>query len=450
MRTFAMYRLPVFAGTRWVTCVLLLACTFGAGGGAGTAWAQAGASAPAVPAEPGQRFASVWRIRGEITAVASDTGRTRMLQQDDTVFVGERIQAASTGEVVLKTDDAGLLAVRPGAVFVAERFLAEGQPTDALTLRVLAGALRSITGWIGRTNRAQYRVLTPSATIGIRGTDHEPYVMTPELATALAQPAGTYDKVNRGGTTLDANNNTLDVEPGSVGFVRAARPANTRALMTLLLPVLLDKVPAFYVPGQFDAELDQLSAGADENAQRQLEERRRSPLQAPAPGTPAAASAASTMGTPVAATTIPAAQGIATAATCGAQEVARTWLAQLDAAIARRNAQSLLRMFAPQTVVQATVRDKDGAQTTLEVGRDEFVQSTLAALKNLTQYRQRRPVVEGRPESSSSCDRIAVKSVVIEEGRQQGKPYRFESVEQYLLQRQAGKWLAVTAATTQQ
>ena len=103
---------------------------------------------------------------------------------------GASSDAAASSEAVLKTDDAGWLAVRPGAVFVAERFAAEGRPSDEFAVRIFVGALRMITGWVGRSNREGHRVLTPTATIGIRGTDHEPYVMTTELAESLAQTAG--------------------------------------------------------------------------------------------------------------------------------------------------------------------------------------------------------------------------------------------------------------------
>ena len=44
---------------------------------------------------------------------------------------------------------------------------------------------------------------------------------------------------------------------------------------------------------------------------------------------------------------------------------------------------------------------------------------------------------------------IAVRSVVIEQGSQGGKPYRFESVEEFLLERRAGAWRATGAQTTQ-
>jgi len=395
----------------------------------------------------GKRFAVVWRISGEVTAGAAGTAKPRKLHEGDPVFVGESVRAAASSEAVLKTDDAGWLAVRPGAVFVAERFAADGRPSDEFAVRIFVGALRMITGWVGRSNREGHRVLTPTATIGIRGTDHEPYVMTTELAESLAQTAGTYDKVNRGGTTLDAKGNRLDVDPGKVGFARSASAPRTRGLMTLLLPVLLDKVPAFYVPGQFDAELDQLSQTNDAEAQRQMEERRKS-----LPAQSATESAASTAAVPAPAE--PAAPaGTAAAAkpgdACGATRVARSWLAQLDASIAKRRSAAILRMMAPEFSVRATVRSQDGSSTTLDLGRDEFAQSTVAAMQGLTDFKQRRLSIEGHPVESGACGQLQISSVVIEQGKRNGTPYRLESTESFVLEKRAGKWLATKAATTQ-
>ena len=392
----------------------------------------------------GTQFATVWRVRGELSAGA--VGAERPLREGDAVLVGERVRAGASGEAVLRTADAGYVAVRPGAEFVPERFAAEGRPTDNLTLRLVTGGLRVITGWIGRVNRSGHRVVTPTATIGIRGTDHEPYVISEELAGKLAQREGTYDKVNRGGTTLDVDGKTLDIDPGKVGFVRAAKPYKTRALMTLLLPVLLDKVPDFYVPGQFDAELDRLTQDVDAEAQRQLEERRKAP---PAPAvTPAPPPALSAVApTAPTATTAPAA---ATPAACNATQIARNWLGRLDRAISRRDAKAVLALFAADVAVKANVRGGDGALKTLEMGRDELAQSIVDAVSRLKDYKQRRPVIEGRPaEGATACERIAVKSVSIEQGSQDGKPYRFESLEEYVLERRNGRWLAIRAETTQ-
>ena len=420
------------------------------------AQAQQGAvAAAAAPADASVRFASAWRLRGEVT-VSSASGAARSLREGDLVYVGERVQTDKTAEVVLKTDDAGIVAVRPGASFAIEKFSAEGRASDNMTLRVFGGAVRMVSGWIGRTNRAQLAILTPSATIGIRGTDHEPYVVTSELAAALGQPEGTYNKVNRGGTTLAAGGRTVDITPGRVGFVRSTGQQRNRALLTLLLPVLLDKIPEFYVPGAFDAELDALSATADSEATRQLEERTRNqqrpgafivaPTGVANQGTAAPAAPAPLSGS---ASGPAAGRESALAIACGAGNIARTWLGRFDAAITRRDAQSILAMFVPEVVITATVLDRDGKSQSVNVARQDFVASATTAMQGLSDFRQRRLSVEADVEAGATCDRVQVKSLVLEQGTQAGKPFRFESIEEYTLERRAGRWQAVKAATTQ-
>jgi hypothetical protein len=204
--------------------------------------------------------------------------------------------------------------------------------------------------------------------------------------------------------------------------------------MTLLLPVLLDKVPDFYAPGQFDDELERLSQAADEGALQELNARRTAlPQQAPT--------------VEAAAKPIPA----PAAGDCAPNVVAKTWLSELDAAIARRDAPAIVNKFAPEVSVLVTVPGADGKPTAVQMGRAELARSTTAAVGGLMDYQQRRPFIEGRAadEGGSLCERIGVRSLVIEQGRQNGKPYRFESVEEYVLERRAGQWLAIRAATTQ-
>jgi hypothetical protein len=62
---------------------------------------------------------------------------------------------------VLRTDDAGVVAIRPNTEFVAERFAAEDKPSDGFTVRLLTGSLRVISGWIGQTNKAGQNIVTP-------------------------------------------------------------------------------------------------------------------------------------------------------------------------------------------------------------------------------------------------------------------------------------------------
>ena len=129
--------------------------------------------------------------------------------------------------------------------------------------------------------------------------------------------------------------------------------------------------------------------------------------------------------------------------------MAKGWLGKLDGAIAKRNAPAIVAMFAPDAAVRATVRGNEGKMTSVDINREELAKSTLAAMKGLKDFKQRRVSTEGKP-ITAACDRIGVRSVVIEQGRQSGKPYRFEALEEYVLELRAGKWLAIKAETTQQ
>jgi hypothetical protein len=370
-----------------------------------------------------QRFATVVRLDGEVTAKAPGAVKGRALQVGDAIFVGEQISTAKGSETLFKTDDASLISMRPSTSFVAERFEAQGQASDVATFRLLGGGLRIVTGWIGKLNRADYRVVTNTATIGIRGTDYEPFVVTPELADETLEPEGTYNKVNRGGTTVDVSGNKLDVEPGRIAFARKAHDMKgKRALMTLLLPTLLTRVPNFYVPGRYDAELDQLSPNADAEALRQLEEVRKAkvPVSTNSEG-----------------------------AGCVAANVAQSWLSSLDSAISRRDAQSVAALFQNGLELNVSARQKGGSRTSLAIGREEFIQSAIAALDGLSDYRHRRPVVKSGLSTTGDCGQIWVKSTVVEQGTQNGKPFRFNSTEEFVLKLQGGKWIAIAASVQQ-
>jgi hypothetical protein len=187
------------------------------------------------------------------------------------------------------------------------------------------------------------------------------------------------------------------------------------------MPVLLDRVPTFYVPGSFDSEIDQFSRTADQDSLRQLEQRRKS-------------------------------GGKEASAPCAAKAIATQWIGQLDAAITRRDSAAILALFAADAKVRATVRTGDGGTSTVDLDRQELADSTIAALKNLQDYKQRRVSIDGSEvavEGQGACSRVSVSSATVEQGKQSGKPYYFESVEDYQLDLRNGKWLATKAETKQ-
>jgi hypothetical protein len=371
--------------------------------------AEASAAEPA--AVGNATFAHVWRIEGDIGA--ENSAGSRLLKLGDAVAVGDRLTASANGEAVLKTLDAGYIAIRPGANFIALQFKADGKGTDTSRFELLKGALRIISGWIGKLNRRGSTLSTPTATVGIRGTDHEPYVLLSEDEEATRFKPGTYDKVNQGGTTLQAAGQSVDIDPGKVGFARS--PGKSRALLTLLFPVLLEKIPDFYVPGKFDAEMNEWAANAAANNESELQAKRKQ------------------------------------VAACVPGEVAKRWTHDLDERIVKGDAAAILSMFARDVRVKATVRAGNGKMTTIELEGVELADSIVAAVSSLRDYKHRRITLEGKAAtaSDSTCGPVAIKSIVIEEGRQADKPYRFESEETYVLELIDSEWRASKAETRQ-
>ena len=142
-------------------------------------------------------------------------------------------------------------------------FRSDGDADDNAVIKLLAGGFRVVTGWIGKHNRSNYRVQTPTATIGVRGTDHEPRYI-PD-GSSEGEP-GTYDKVYVGQTEMQTAAGTTTVSPNQAGFV-SAKPRER--------PRLLSAVPRFYVPSKYEAEIAKKHAQIQQMIEQRREERQK-------------------------------------------------------------------------------------------------------------------------------------------------------------------------------
>ncbi len=168
-------------------------------------WAQLAAA--------GAVFGTVDAITGSATVTGQD-GQSAALSVGMNVYEGDTVTSAHDGEVQIVTDDGGFIALRPDTVFRVDQYKADGGNDDKTFMSLLKGAVRSITGWIGRHNNAAYRLTTPTATVGIRGTDHEVTVVDP----GASDTPGTYDTVNEGSTVLTTPQGQVVATPGKFAF----------------------------------------------------------------------------------------------------------------------------------------------------------------------------------------------------------------------------------------
>ncbi|MFO1345369.1 MAG: FecR domain-containing protein [Rhodocyclaceae bacterium] len=150
------------------------------------------------------------------------SGKSRPLERGAEVKQGDRIVTGEGALVQMKMTDGALLSVRTDTDVTVEKYRhnEKSAQDSGMLLKLARGALRSITGWIGGNNPDAYKVVTPTATIGIRGTDHEPvFIPEPKPGEIPVGQPGTYDKVNSGATTIHTQIGNIDVKPGQVGFV---------------------------------------------------------------------------------------------------------------------------------------------------------------------------------------------------------------------------------------
>lgn len=176
----------------------------------------------------------------------------------DIVSQGDSIVTGNDGELHVAMADGGQIAVRPNSRMVVEKYRADGGSADHSVLNLLSGAMRSVTGWIGKYSSSNYKIRTPTATIGVRGTDHETLVLA--TGSPLGE-AGTYDKVNSGATVLRTRQGVTELRQNQAGF--AAHSGRAR-------PVVLREVPAFFRPTRNEDRF----TGLHEKLHQQLEQRR--------------------------------------------------------------------------------------------------------------------------------------------------------------------------------
>jgi hypothetical protein len=119
--------------------------------------------------------AAAGRVEFAIGGVTATTagGESRALSKGAEINSGDTIKTTD-GRVQVRFTDGGYMSLQPNTEFVVESYNYDGKQdgSERGFFRLVEGGLRAITGIVGRTNRHAYRVATPVATIGIRGSEY--------------------------------------------------------------------------------------------------------------------------------------------------------------------------------------------------------------------------------------------------------------------------------------
>jgi hypothetical protein len=157
------------------------------------------------PSDIGSAFAVENRVDGSIS------GRNRVIAQGDRVFQDERISTQADSMARLVFVDETDLRVGPSSSVVLDRFVHDGGGrASAVTINAAKGALRFISG---ASPSQAYRIRTPLATIGVRGTVVDTLV---EAGRVLVAQMRGFSQVCTGGGVC------ADLSPGEFVVITRA------------------------------------------------------------------------------------------------------------------------------------------------------------------------------------------------------------------------------------
>jgi hypothetical protein len=110
-------------------------------------------------------------LRGKASALDLNS-KSRILTTGAAVYEQDQLQTGIKSFAVVAFNDNSRVTMAAGTAFKIEehRFKPEVPDENNAFLRFIRGGLRLVSGLIGKLNRESYRVGTPTATIGIRGT----------------------------------------------------------------------------------------------------------------------------------------------------------------------------------------------------------------------------------------------------------------------------------------
>lgn len=183
-------------------------------------------------------------VKGSVQ-LTSAAAHSHTLQKGDAVNESDTVTTTQGASAQIRMRDGGFIVIRPDTQLKFDSFVFSGEEdgNERSFFSLVKGGIRAITGLIGQKNKSNYRIATSNATIAIRGTDHETYVVVPGSALAAVAAVGTYNKVNLGETAVINEKGTVSVLPNQMGFAGGAdqmpqlRPVNLNLFTVIPAPL---------------------------------------------------------------------------------------------------------------------------------------------------------------------------------------------------------------------
>ena len=147
--------------------------------------------------------------------VAGNDGQQRPLAKGTEIGTGDTIRTDAAARAQIRFTDGSYVSLQPNTEFAIKDYNFDGKTdgSESGVFGLAKGAMRAVTGLIGRVNRNKYQITTPTATVGIRGTGGRIEVLL-DGSTLIAGTSGIWVLSNPSGT--------LDVPAGTFGRAPSA------------------------------------------------------------------------------------------------------------------------------------------------------------------------------------------------------------------------------------
>ena len=158
----------------------------------------------ALPAQAKEVAGKIIIAKGEVSAVYRGEA-PRKLKRRSKIFVGEKIITGPESNTQIRFKDGGIVALRESTEFLVSNYTYQKQNEgeegeNEVVLELVKGGFRTLTGNIDKDDK--YKVKTPVASIGIRGTNYE---------TVLETPTSLVTGVYGGGVDVSNDEGTLEL-----------------------------------------------------------------------------------------------------------------------------------------------------------------------------------------------------------------------------------------------
>jgi hypothetical protein len=192
---------------------------------------------------------------GEVEAERPD-GSIRELARRAPVYEQDTVRTGASGRVQIRFTDGARMSLRPDTEMSYEeyRYQADQPQANLARMQLRRGGFRTVTGAIGSINRQAYRVDTPYAVIGIRGTDYGAAFVETGPSTGDLSPPYVVGAVNLGDINMANDAGEVDIGENNIFVIAIVRSPDDPPEGIEELPGVIDDLVSIDIPGETPGE----------------------------------------------------------------------------------------------------------------------------------------------------------------------------------------------------